>query len=109
ADNLKLNRALSDFDIRKKLSLSLLYETPKIGTNPVASVLSQWEVGVVTILQAGRPFTVVCTQPFSVVRNAAGVLTANSGCDYNADGFNNDFPNAPSFGGYLSGIERSKF
>ena len=109
ADNLKLNRALSDFDIRKKLSLSLLYETPKMGSNPVVSVLSQWEVGAVTILQAGRPFSVVCTQPFAAVRNAAGVLTGNSGCDYNADGFNTDYPNAPSFGGYLSGLERSKF
>ena len=109
ANNLKLNRALSDFDIRRKFSLSLIYETPKLGSNPVASILSRWEVGAVTILQAGRPFSVVCTQPFAPVRNAAGQITGNNGCDYNADGFNNDYPNAPSFGGYLSGLERSKF
>ncbi len=109
ANNLKLNRALSDFDIRQKLSLSLLYETPKTGSSAVANVLSRWEVDAVTILQAGRPFSVNCTQPFSPVRDAAGNIVGNNGCDYNADGFNNDFPNAPSFGGYLSGIERSKF
>ena len=109
ANNLKLNRGLSDFDIRQKFSLSLIYETPKVGTNAVASILSRWEVGAVTILQAGRPFSVVCTQPFSPIKNGAGQIIGNSGCDYNADGFNNDFPNAPSFGGYLTGLERSKF
>ena len=109
ANNLKLNRALADFDIRRKFSMSLIYETPKLGSNAVASILSKWEVGAVTILQAGRPFSVVCTQPFAPVRNAAGQITGNTGCDYNADGFNNDFPNAPSFGGYLSGLDRSKF
>lgn len=108
-NNLKLNRALADFDIRQKLSLSLLYETPRLGRNTLASVLSRWELGAVTILQSGRPFNVVCTQPFDPIRNSAGQIIGNRGCDYNADGFNFDFPNAPSFGGYITGIERSKF
>ncbi|HZT37242.1 MAG TPA: carboxypeptidase regulatory-like domain-containing protein [Bryobacteraceae bacterium] len=108
-NNLKLNRALADFDIRQKLSLSLLYETPRLGRSTMASILSRWELGAVTILQSGRPFSVVCTQPFDPIRNSAGQIIGNRGCDYNADGFNYDFPNAPGFGGYITGIERSKF
>jgi hypothetical protein len=110
ADNLELNRGLADFDIRQKLSLSLLYETPQINGNKVASALfSRWQLGAVTILQSGRPFSVNCSVPFQPVRNAAGAIVGNNGCDYNADGFNNDYPNAPSFGGYITGIDRSKF
>ncbi len=109
ANNLKLNRGLSDFDIRQKFTLSLLYETPRIKGNAVADFLSRWQVGGVTILQSGRPFIVNCSQPFAPVRNAAGAITGNTGCDYNADGFNNDYPNAPSFGGYLSGFSRQQY
>src|SRR5262249_7754472 len=71
-------------------------------------LLSRWQVGGVTILQAGRPFTVNCTQPFLPVRNQAGDIIGNNGCDYNADGLNNDYPNAPSFGGNLSRLSRSQ-
>ncbi len=109
ANNLKLNRGLADFDIRQKFSISLLYETPRIRGNAITSILSRWELGAVTILQSGRPFNVVCTQPFDPIRDASGQLVGNRGCDYNADGFNYDFPNAPSFGGYTTGIERSQF
>jgi hypothetical protein len=109
ANNLALNRALADFDIRQKLALSLLYETPRIRGSKIADVLSRWQLGAVTILQSGRPFAVNCTVPFQPVRNSAGDIVGNSGCDYNADGLNNDYPNAPSFGGYLTGIDRSKF
>ena len=109
AANLRLNRGLSDFDIRQKFSMSLLYETPRIKGNAFASFLSTWHLGAVTILQSGRPFTVNCGQPFAPVRNSAGVIVGNTGCDYNADGFNNDNPNAPSFGGYLSGLNRSDY
>jgi Carboxypeptidase regulatory-like domain/TonB dependent receptor len=109
ANNLKLNRGLADFDVRQKLSLSLLYETPRIRGHAVAGILSRWQLGAVTILQSGLPFSVYCDTPFSPVRDSAGNITGNTGCDYNADGLNYDYPNAPSFGGYLSGIDRSKF
>ena len=109
ANNLKLNKGLADFDIRQKFALSLLYETPQIHGNKVADILSRWQLGAVTILQSGRPFQVNCSVPFQPVRNSAGAIVGNNGCDYNADGFNNDFPNAPSFGGYLTGLDRSKF
>jgi len=100
---------LADFDIRQKLALSLLYETPRIRGNRVADILSRWQLGAVTILQSGRPFTVNCTLPFQPVRNAGGDIIGNNGCDYNADGLNNDYPNAPSFGGYLTGLNRSRY
>ncbi len=109
ANNLKLSRGLADFDIRQKFSMSLLYETPPIHGNAIASILSRWELGAVTILQSGRPFSVVCTQPFNPIRDSSGHIIGNRGCDYNADGFNYDYPDAPSFGGYITGIERSKF
>jgi hypothetical protein len=46
---------------------------------------------------------VICNRGFTPVRNAAGVITGNTGCDYNADGTNLDRPNVPSFGDSKSG------
>jgi hypothetical protein len=109
AYNLSLNRGLADFDIRQKLALSLLYETPRFGHNWFSHFLSAWELGAVTIIQSGRPFSVVCTQPFDPIRDSSGNIIGNRGCDYNADGLNNDYPNAPSFGGYISGWGRQEY
>jgi hypothetical protein len=92
ANNLKLSRGLSDFDVRQKLALSLLYETPSLGNTTFTKILSKWEVGAITILQSGRPFDVFC-----------------GNCDYNADGFFYDYPNAPSFGGYKGGFSRQQY
>jgi hypothetical protein len=101
--NLSLNRGLSDFDIRQKFALSLLYETPSFGSGWRRALFGDWQIGAVTILQSGRPFSVNCTGgAFAPVRDANGNIVSNNGCDYNADGLVNDFPNAPSFGGYLS-------
>jgi hypothetical protein len=52
---------------------------------------------MITVLQSGGRFQVTCSSPFAAVRNSAGVITGDSGCDYNADGANNDRPNAPAF------------
>jgi len=92
ANNLRLNRGLADFDARHKVAMSLLYETPKVGTSLAASILSRWELGVVTILQSGSPFDVFC-----------------GSCDYNADGTYYDRPNAPDFGGYKGGFTRQQY
>ena len=69
-------------------------------------------MGVVTILQSGAPLSVTCSTPFQAVRNAAGQIVGNTGCDYNGDDNTNDVPNAPTFGhlgdlsrsGYMTGI-----
>jgi hypothetical protein len=97
--NLELDRGLANFDIREKFAMSIIYDIP----SPVASgagraILGGWQLGAITILQSGSPFSVNCTQPFVAVRDATGNLTGNSGCDFNADGFNNDRLMTPSFG-----------
>src|SRR5437868_14569304 len=55
----------------------------------VKSVLGGWTLSSILILQSGQPFTV-----YSNASYPAG--------DFNADGFNYDAPNTPSFGNYLS-------
>jgi hypothetical protein len=92
ANNLRLSRGLADFDVRQKLALSLLYETPSLGNTTLTKILSKWEVGAVTILQSGLPFDVYC-----------------GSCDYNLDGFYYDYPNAPNFGGYKGGFTRQQY
>jgi hypothetical protein len=46
---------------------------------------------------------VFCGRGFVPVRNAAGAIVGNSGCDYNADGTNYDRPDVPTFGDSKSG------
>jgi hypothetical protein len=107
--NLELNRGLADFDIRQKLALSFLWDIPSPSGSTAKAILGNWQVGAVTILQSGRPFSVNCSQPFLPVRNAAGAITGNTGCDFNADGANNDFLDTPAFGIYTEGYERSDY
>ncbi|HEY7209713.1 MAG TPA: carboxypeptidase regulatory-like domain-containing protein [Bryobacteraceae bacterium] len=109
ANNLKAERGLADFDVRHKLALSILYETPRFTGNAFVRFLSAWELGAITILQSGTPFSVSCSSPFSPVLNAAGAVIGNTGCDYNADGFNYDRPNSPAFGAYLGGVSRQQY
>jgi hypothetical protein len=61
------------------------------------------------IAQSGTPFTVFCGRSFTAVRDATGVIVGNSGCDYNADGTNNDRPNTPAFGDSKSGLSNDDF
>jgi len=61
------------------------------------------------IAQTGTPFTVFCGQPFGPMRDASGRIVGNSGCDYNADGTNNDRPNIPTFGDTKSGLSNDDF
>ena len=46
-----------------------------------------WQVAGVLIAQTGTPFSVVCNRGFIAVRDAAGKIVGNSGCDFNADNF----------------------
>jgi hypothetical protein len=100
ANNLKLQRGLADFDVRNKLAISTLYNTPRVPGNAFLSFLTAWELGGIAILQTGSPFSVYCSSPFSPISNASGAVIGNKGCDYNADGFDYDYPNAPAFAGY---------
>ncbi|HUG52278.1 MAG TPA: carboxypeptidase regulatory-like domain-containing protein [Vicinamibacteria bacterium] len=100
---LSQNEGLSDFDVRHKLAVSLNYKLPGPSEGAARAILGGWQLGGVLIAQSGTPYSVFCGRGFVPVRNAAGAIVGNSGCDYNADGFNNDRPNTPSFGDSRSG------
>jgi hypothetical protein len=87
----------SGYDVSQKLALALVYQTPKLHQAFVNGVLGDWNFNMITVLQTGGRFQVTCSSPFAAVRNSAGVITGDSGCDYNADGTNNDRPMAPTF------------
>ena len=91
-----------------RFTLSWNYLIPGVhGGNPFSRQLTNgWTLSGVTILQSGYPFTVYTSAPFipeldssgNYVRNSAGLIVpaTNSG-DYNADGYNNDYPNVPNY------------
>src|SRR5262245_36429992 len=90
-----LNRGLADFDIRHKVASSIVYDIP--APRFLDRLLGGWQLGAVTILQSGPPFSVFCNQSFQ------------SGCDFNADGRTGDPLNTPAFGNSLSGLNRSDY
>ncbi len=63
------------------------------------------------IAQTGTPFSVVCNnRGFIAIRDAAGNIIGNSGCDFNADNFlGNDRPNVPAFGDSKSGLSNDDY
>jgi hypothetical protein len=79
-------RADSNWDVRNRFSFSGIYNLPSLSQTPlvVRKVLGGWELASTLILQSGYPFTVYTGASFS------------SGGDYNADGYNYDFPNTPT-------------
>ena len=111
--NLRAEYGPADFDVRNRLSVSVLYELPgaKLGNAFARTALGGWEVGDVTILQTGTPFSVYCTRQFKFATNADGTTNYNSnvGCDYNADGFGYDRPMTPAFGNTVRGASRKTF
>jgi hypothetical protein len=104
---LSLNRGLADFDVRHKVASSVVYDIP--APKSLDRLLGGWQLGAITILQSGPPFTVFCGQPFEAVRDASGRIIGNSGCDFNADGRSGDPLNAPAFGNTVSGLGRSDY
>src|SRR5581483_11924212 len=109
--NLKRDHGLADFDVRKKFAMTGIWEIPmpKFRSRIGSAALRGWELSSVLTLQSGAPFTVICTTPFVAMRNTNGAIVGNSGCDYNADGFNYDVPQTPFFGNSLNGLSRSNY
>ncbi len=107
--NLNLNHGLSDFDVRHKVAASFVYDFPgPKGPGALSRLLGGWQAGAVVILQKGTPYVVRCTQSFIPVYDLPDTdptrqVIGNTGCDYNADGFNYDYPMTPSFGTFKSG------
>lgn len=110
----------SIWDAANRLSLTWSYMVPGLnqGHGLTGRVTSGWTVSGTTILQSGQPFTVNTTAAFQPIKDASGKITgitAASG-DYNADGFNNDYPNVANYQmgngrhDYLTGVfPRSNF
>lgn len=114
--NLRAEYGAADFDVRNRLSISLLYEIPglKSGAGFVRGALGGWEIGDVTILQSGTPFSVYNSAQFqfaTITQNGVTTTdyTRNVGGDYNGDGYNYDRPNAPAAGNNIRGASRKQF
>lgn len=101
--NLKLDRAAAGYNVPQKLAFSAVWQIPSATRTALLKNLTEgWQLSGITILQAGMPFSVNCSKPFAAVRNSSGIITGNSGCDFNADGSNFDRPNTPSFGNVIN-------
>lgn len=108
--DMRLNRGRSRFDVRHKYAMSLIFEIPSpIRTGLGKAILGDWQVGITTILQSGSPFNVSCGLPFQPVFDDGGNLIGNTGCDFNADGFNNDRPDQPAFGDTVKGATKDDY
>jgi hypothetical protein len=109
--NLNAERGLADFDVRQRLSFSVLWRLPHMNSNAkwVNALVNGWQVSNITILQSGTPYSVYCDAPFNPVFNAANQVIGNTGCDFNADGFNYDFPMGVANASKYNGLSRSKF
>ncbi|MDE3167775.1 MAG: TonB-dependent receptor, partial [Acidobacteriota bacterium] len=91
----------SVWDSPNRLSLAASYTIPGLnhGRGFAGQITGGWTVSGTTILQSGHPFTVNTSAPFQPIRDSSGKITGLSPAsgDYNADGFNNDYPNVASY------------
>jgi len=110
SQNLRAQRGRADFDIRNQFSANGTWTTPNdYNSKAMKNLLGGWQFGGVWILQSGLPFTVYNSAAFKPVYDEAGNVIGNTGGDYNADGYNYDVPNVPSFGSHLSGKKKQDF
>ena len=85
-----------DIDYPQRFSFSLTYELrPHTGRRLFDNVVGGWTISALGLAQSGGPFSVVCTSSYPT-------------CDYNADGYNYDFPNVRS-GVETGGFSRSQY
>lgn len=112
--NLSQYYAPSPWDAPNRFSLAWNYDLPGIhsGRGFLGHVLGGWSISGTAILQSGNPFTVSTNAPFQPIIGPTGViigLQPGSG-DYNADGFNLDYPNVTNYSmgtgrqAYLHGV-----
>jgi hypothetical protein len=100
--NTKLDRGPTG--VPQKLAGSVIYEIPTWTEAPMVAkqIMSGWQLSGVFTATSGGYFSVTCgSRAFTPVRDSTGKIIGNTGCDYNADGNNNDRPNAPAFGSKL--------
>jgi hypothetical protein len=103
----------SSFDAPDRFSLLWNYSFPewKGGNGWLRHMLSGWSISGTTIIQSGTPFTVYTTAPFEPILQNGRVVGLQPGSgDYNADGYNLDYPNVLSYAiptsrqAYLTGV-----
>jgi hypothetical protein len=90
----------SNYDSRQRFSGDLVWDIPGIGNGIAHTVTSGWSLAPVIILQSGQPFSVITSAPY----NPGGLVQG----DFNADGYDYDAPNTPTFGNHIH-ASRSKF
>lgn len=96
--NRRAERAVAGYDVPSKFAWVAVYELPFLrnARNLAGAAFGGWQVSSTGILQAGNPGTVFMSAPWP-----RG--------DFNADGFNNDRPNAPGANTPRGGWERSDY
>jgi Carboxypeptidase regulatory-like domain len=94
--NLQQYYGPSVWDAPNRLSVALSYDLPGMssGKGALGRITNGWSISDVTILQSGTPFVVSTNASFQ------------AGGDYNADGYNYDFPNVAS---YSQGTSRQDY
>ncbi|MGH9353688.1 MAG: carboxypeptidase regulatory-like domain-containing protein [Terriglobia bacterium] len=102
----------SNWDATNRFSMTESYEVPGLvhGNTLLRRFTNGWQLASSTILQSGLPFTVDTTASFKPIFNAQGQVVGEkaNGGDYNADGNNLDYPNAPS-SGYQTATSRKAY
>jgi hypothetical protein len=89
----------ADWDARHRVSATGYYVFPDPpGPEILQRILGGWQLTGVMILQSGIPWQPVNRNSFNPIRDENGnVIGLNPGSgDYNADGYNYDYPNAPA-------------
>jgi hypothetical protein len=89
------NYGRSDYDARHRVSIDAVWNIPGLQHGVEHWITSGWTLSPVIGLQSGQPFTVYTSASYP------------SG-DFNADGYDYDVPNAPSFGSTIK-TSRSDF
>jgi Carboxypeptidase regulatory-like domain len=90
----------SSFDTKGRFSLSGVYTIPTPRIEHMSQVLGGWAISSIAIAQSGQPFTAIngasyCIPPANTVWGPDNPYPNNCG-DYNADGYNHDYPNLGS-------------
>jgi hypothetical protein len=76
----------ASYDVKKRLALESVLALPSVWRTGFGySLLGGWHLSNIVVLQDGLPFSVITSQPYPFG-------------DFNADGFNYDYPNTPVFG-----------
>lgn len=100
-ENISQYYGLSPWDAPHRFSLSFNYDVGQFKGNRgfLGRVLSGWSLSGTSIYQSGNPFTVYTNASFQPVRDANGNFVGYQPAsgDYNADGFNRDYPNVANY------------